>query len=129
MKKLLPSYHSKSKGVALIIIPAIVFVVSFYNTDCTLAAPDSCVLIVSAQIVSPGSFYRAGDMLDPGYGTLCSPADNYGFRLRVNSVDGNGGVTAVTVIAGIGYSVPPSNPIRFGGSPTGTGFTANCIFN
>ncbi len=129
MKKLLHSCHSRSKRVALIVILPLALVVTFYNTDRTLAAPDSCVLIVSAQIVSPGSFYRAGDMLDPGSGTLCSPADNYSFRLRVDSVDGNGGVTAVTVIAGIGYLAPPSNPIRFGGSPTGTGFTANCIFN
>ena len=75
-----------------------------------------------------------GDNLDPVSGTLCAPADNYGFRLQVASVNGSGGVTAVTIIPGIGYYILPSNPpglvalIGFGGSATGTGFTANCTF-
>jgi hypothetical protein len=48
--------------------------------------------------------------------------------LQVASIDSSGHVTAVTIISGIGYSSPPSNPIPFGGSGSGTGFTANCTF-
>jgi hypothetical protein len=93
-------------------------------------AVSACAMITGVQIVNPGNFYKVGDNLDPAYGTLCSPGDNYGFRLRVASVDSEstGRVTAVTIIPGIGYSAPPSNPIAFGGSPSGTGFTANCTF-
>src|SRR5205085_8381487 len=81
-----------------------------------------CYSIVSAQIVTSGSFYKVGDILDPLFGNLCGLADNYGFRLQVVSVDNvsTGHVLGVTVVAGvgIGYSNPPSNPIRFGGSAT-----------
>lgn len=100
---------------------------TIYNPERTMAT-SACLFISNAVIVSPGNFYKVGDNLDPAYGTLCSPADNYGFRLRVASVDSSGHVTSVTIIPGIGYSVPPSNPIGFLGSASGTGFTANCTF-
>jgi hypothetical protein len=89
-----------------------------------------CYSIVGAQIVNTGNYYVVGDTLDPVSGTLCAsaPSENYGFRLYVNSVDSVGHVTAVSIIPGIGYSVRPSNPIGFGGSATGSGFTANCTF-
>lgn len=95
----------------------------------TVTPDPGCNSISSAAIASPGSLYKVGDILDPLSGNLCSSAaENYGFRLRVASVNGSGGVTGVTIIPGIGYSGTPSNPVRFGGSPTGTGFTANCTF-
>ena len=89
----------------------------------------ACYSIVSAAIVNSGNNYRVNDTLDPVSGTLCAPADNYSFRLRVVSVDSVGRVTAVSIIPGIGYRVLPSNPIGFGGSESGTGFTANCTFH
>ena len=119
MKKFLHSRYGTSKGAALIIVLALAMLA---------ATSDACQSIVSVQIVNPGSSYVVGDNLDPAYGNLCSPADNYGFRLQVASVNGSGGVTAVTIIPGIGYTAPPSNPISFGGSATGIGFTANCTF-
>jgi hypothetical protein len=95
----------------------------------------ACKVIASAVIVTAGSLYKVGDVLDPLFGNVCSP-ENYGFRLQVASVAPpgpsclNGGcVTTVTIVPGIGYSATPSNPVRFGGSPIGTGFTANCTFN
>jgi Tfp pilus assembly protein PilX len=95
----------------------------------TATGTPGCKSVVSAQIVSSGNYYRVGDILDPLLGTLCGLADNYGFRLQVTSVDSSGRVTAVTIVAGgIGYSAPPSNPVRFGGSASGSGFTANCTF-
>jgi hypothetical protein len=88
-----------------------------------------CYVIVSAQIANAGSNYKVNDTLDPVSGTLCDPADNYGFRLQVTSVNGSGGVTGVSLFfAGIGYWAQPSNPVSFGGSATGAGFTANCTF-
>lgn len=95
----------------------------------TVTSPDACRSIASAAIVNSGNFYKVGDNLNPVSGTLCSPADNYGFRLQVASVDSAGRVISVTPIPGIGYSNPPSNPIAFAGSATGSGFTANCTFN
>ena len=97
-------------------------------TPTATPAPTPCYSIVNAQIVNPGNYYMVGDILDPVSGTLCAPADNYSFRLRVVSVGSVGHVTAVSIIPGIGYWVKPSNPIAFGGSATGTGFTANCTF-
>jgi len=142
MKKLLHSRRGASKGAALIVVFAF-FVLA---TNLCLADPRSptpaptatpaatptpgCYSIASVQIVTAGNFYAVGDNLDPYLGTLCGAADNYGFRLSVASVDPTDGhVTAVNMIAGIGYSNPPSNPVRFGGSATGTGFTANCTFS
>jgi len=120
MKKFLHSHYGASKGAALIMVLALVVLATIYNAD-------ACQFIASAQIVNQGNSYKVGDILDPLFGNPC--ADNYGFRLRVTSVDSFGRVTGVTIVPGIGYSAPPSNPIRFGGSPTGTGFTANCTFN
>jgi hypothetical protein len=89
-----------------------------------------CYGIVSAQIANAGLKYVVGDTLDPVSGVLCNSADNYGFRLQVTSVNGSGGVTGVSIFfSGIGYWAQPSNPVSFGGSATGTGFTANCTFN
>jgi hypothetical protein len=137
MKKFLHSRNGACRGAALIIVLALLMPATIYNTEQAMAASDSsCVLIATAQIVTAGNLYKVGDILDPLFGNLCNPDDNYGFRLQVTSVASpgpgcvNGGcVTGVTIIPGIGYSAPPSNPIRFGGSPTGTGFTANCTFN
>jgi hypothetical protein len=129
MKKLLRSLVGASKGAALIIVLALMVLVTIYNVERAMATSDTaCKFITIAQIVNAGSSYVVGDNLAPAYGNLCSPADNYGFRLQVASVNSSGGVTAVTIIQGIGYSAPPSNPIGFGGSATGTGFTANCTF-
>ena len=129
MKKLIRSRSGASKRAALIVVLALGLAVTIYNAERARAATDSCVFIGGAVIVTAGNLYKVGDILDPLSGNLCNAADNYGFRLQVASVDSNGHVTAVTVVPGIGYSAPPSNPIRFGGSPTGTGFTANCTFN
>jgi hypothetical protein len=136
MKKLIRSRSGASKRAALIVVLALGLAVTSYNAERARAATDSCVFIGAAVIVTAGNLYQVGDILDPLSGNLCSAADNYGFRLQVASVAPpgpgcvNGGcVTAVTIVPGIGYSAPPSNPIRFGGSPTGTGFTANCTFN
>lgn len=136
MKKLIRSRSGASKRAALIVVLALGLAVTSYNAERARAATDSCVFIGGAVIVTAGNLYQVGDILDPLSGNLCSAADNYGFRLQVASVAPpgpgcvNGGcVTAVTIVPGIGYSAPPSNPIRFGGSPTGTGFTANCTFN
>jgi hypothetical protein len=101
-----------------------------------VTSPDTgCSFIASAPIFNSGNFYMVGDKLDPVSGTLCDPADNYGFRLQVVSVASpgpgcvtGGCVTGVTIIAGIGYSNAPSNPVAFVGSATGSGFTANCTF-
>jgi len=138
MKKLIRSRSGASKRAALIVVLALGLAVTIYNAERAGAATDSCVFIGGAPvIVTAGNLYQVGDILDPLSGNLCAAADNYGFRLQVASVAPpgpgcvNGGcVTAVTIVpGGIGYSAPPSNPIRFGGSPTGTGFTANCTFN
>ena len=127
MKKFLHSRYGAPKGAALIIVLALVVLATIYT------ASASCAFIVNVQIATAGSLYKVGDSLDPLLGNLCGSADNYGFRLQVTSVDNpsTGRVTGVAVVlcVGIGYSAPPSNPIRFGGSPTGTGFTANCTFN
>jgi hypothetical protein len=131
MKKFLHSRYGASKGAALIIVLTLLMLATIYNTG-------ACQFIASVQILNRGNSYKVGDILDPLFGNLCGAGDNYGFRLQVASVAPsgpscvNGGcVTAVTIVpgAGIGYSAPPSNPIRFGGSATGTGFTANCTFN
>lgn len=136
MKKLVRSRSGASKRAALIVVLALGLAVTIYNAERARAATDSCVFVGGPVIVTAGNLYKVGDILDPLSGNLCSAADNYGFRLQVASVAPpgpgcvNGGcVTAVTIVPGIGYSAPPSNPIRFGGSPTGTGFTANCTFN
>ena len=159
MKKLLHSRDGASKGASLIIVLAFIVlaIANAINTAQAIAARNismdlnqgkgtnynaqrpmatsPCKFIVNAAVVSKGNFYKVGDILDPLLGTLCDPADNYGFRLQVASVDPpgttcptGGCVTGVTLVSGIGYSTPPSNPIRFGGSPSGTGFTANCTF-
>ena len=147
MKKLIRSRSGASKRAALIIVLALLAAVvsptsvvqpsptpsptpSPSQTPCPSPSP-GCHGISNVQIATAGSLYKVGDVLDPLLGNLCAPDDNYGFRLRVTSVNGSGGVTAVAVVpcVGIGYSAPPSNPIRFGGSPIGTGFTANCTFN
>ena len=122
MKNFLHFRDGLSKGAALIIVLTLVVLATISNAD-------ACQFIASAQIVNQGNSYKVGDILDPLFGNPC--ADNYGFRLRVASVDSVGRVIGVTVVPciGIGYSAPPSNPIRFGGSPIGTGFTANCTFN
>ena len=145
MKNFLLSHHSGSKGAALIIVLALLAAVvspisvaqqsptPTSTPTCTPGPSPSpgCVAISSVQIATAGNLYKVGDILDPLLGNLCGAADNYGFRLRVASVDSVGRVIGVTVVPciGIGYSAPPSNPIRFGGSPTGTGFTANCTFH
>jgi len=153
MKKFLHSRDGASKGASLtIVLVLVVFATALSpanlsakqsptptpgptatSTPTSTPAPTvtptpGCLVIVSAAIATSGSFYAVDDYLDPLYGTLCAAADNYGFRLRVASVDSSGHVTGVTIIPGIGYSVAPSNPVRFGGSATGTGFTANCTF-
>src|SRR2546430_12703223 len=117
MKKFLHSRDGASKGAALIIVLALVVLVTIYNAERAMAT--SCRFIVSAQIATAGSSYVVGDILDPAYGNLCGAADNYGFRLQVASVNSSGGVTAVNIIPGIGYTASPSNPIGFGGSATG----------
>jgi hypothetical protein len=152
MKKFLHSDDGASKRAALIIVLAFVVLATVLGPANLNAAPAPappasptqspspspaptptgtpvCYVIVSAQPVNAGSNYKVGDTLDPVSGTLCDAADNYGFRLQVTSVNGSGGVTGVTIFfAGIGYWVVPPNPIRFGGSASGTGFTANCTF-
>jgi hypothetical protein len=141
MKKFLYLRDRSSKGAALIIVLALVALATMYNAEHLMAVSPNpaCVSIGTATIVNAGNFYKVDDMLDPitGNANLCAPADNYGFRLRVRQVAGpgqqgcvNGGcVTAVDVVTGIGYSNPPSKPISFAGSATGSGFTANCTFN
>ena len=143
MKNFLLSHHSGSKGGALIIVLALLAAVvsptstvqpsptpTPSQTPCPSPTP-GCVAISTVQILTAGNLYKVGDILDPLFGNLCSAGDDYGFRLQVASVNGSGGVITVTIVPcfGIGYSAPPSNPIRFGGSPTGRGFTANCTFN
>jgi hypothetical protein len=130
MKTLLRCHGGASKRAALMIVLAFVVRDTICNPELAVATSDSCHFIASVTVVTGGSFYRVGDMLNPGYGTLCAPTDNYGFRLQVSSVDSNGAVTGVIIApGGIGYSVVPANPVPFGGSPTGIGFTANCTFN
>lgn len=133
MKKFPHSRDVAWKGAPLIIVLGLVVLATgLNNAERAMATSPStgCLAIATAQIAAPGSFYKVGDTLDPVYGTLCNPGDNFGFRLQVASVNpSNGQVTSVTIVPGIGYSNPPSNPIRFGGSASGTGFTANCTFN
>ena len=154
MKKFRHPRDGACKGAARIIVLAfVVFATALSPANLSGANPNpprsptptatpiatptpGCQSISSAAIASPGNYYKVGDILDPFSGNLCGLADNYGFRLQVALVASpgptcvNGGcVTAVTIIPGIGYSAPPSNPIRFGGSASGTGFTANCTFN
>jgi hypothetical protein len=131
MKKSFHFPFGASKGAALIIVLALVVPGTLCNTECARAATDECVNVSSALVANGGNFYKVGDILDPLFGNLCGSANDYGFRLQVASVDdpSTGRVTAVTMIAGIGYSNPPPNPIRLGGSATGTGVTANCTFN
>ena len=134
MKKFLHSHDDTAKGLALIVVLAFVVLatvlgLAYFAAAQTPTPTPGCVFLVSAQIVNPGSSYVVDDILDPVSGTLCPPASNYGFRLRVDSVDSVGHVTAVSIIPGIGYSGLPPNPVGFGGSATGTGFTANCTFH
>jgi len=159
MKKFIHSDYGASKGAALIIVLGSVLLatvlapenVSAKASPTPTAAPTAtatatttptptpgptatgtpvCYGIVSAQIANAGLKYVVGDTLDPVSGVLCNSADNYGFRLRVTSVNGSGGVTGVSIFfSGLGYWAQPSNPVSFGGSATGTGFTANCTFN
>jgi hypothetical protein len=95
------------------------------------ATPQPCVYPVTTGLVitTGGKNYAVGDMLRAIGGTSC--IENYPFTLRVDTVNANGAVTAVTKIAldSNGYattSIPP-NPIAFGGSATGTGFTATGV--
>src|SRR2546430_6374788 len=151
LEKLLHSRNRASKGATLIIVlahaPALglayfssspALVVAGRNTSIEIhqgkgtahnaqhpMATTACRFISSAVIVTPGTFYKAGDILDPLFGNLCGSTDDYGFRLQITSVASpgpgcvNGGcVTGVSIVpnVGIGYSAPPANPVRFGGS-------------
>jgi len=143
MKKFIHSNYGASKGAALIIVLGSVLLatvlapenVSATATPTPTPGPTAtgtpvCYGIVSAQIANAGLKYVVGDTLDPVSGALCNTADNYGFRLQVTSVNSSGGVTGVSIFfSGIGYWTRPSNPVSFGGSATGTGFTATCTFN
>lgn len=96
----------------------------------------ACVHIDTVTIATPGHSYHVGTHLLAGGGTLCPPADDFGFRLTIDSVDGSGAVLTFTIIGGLiypypglGYLVPPSQPMFFGDDGGfGTGFTANCTF-
>ena len=131
MKKFFHCRDGASQG-AFVALVAVLGLPYFAAAQTPTPTP-TCYFLVSAQIANPGSYYVVNDTLDPVSGTLCAPADNYGFRLQVTSVSA-GHVTAVSIMtppaseSWVGYSVPPSNPISFGGSATGTGFTANCTF-
>lgn len=132
MKKLFHSANDGSKSATLIIVLALVVLAPIYaEPTMATSAPNTCRSVSIVTIVTSGSLYQVGDVLDPLLGNVCNAVqEDYGFRLSVASVDpSDGHVTAVTIIPGIGYSSPPTNPIRFGGSPTGRGFTANCTFN
>src|SRR5580765_4351722 len=115
MKNFLLSHHSGSKGAALIIVLALLAaVVSPISVAQQSPTPTSTPTCTPGPSPSPGCVAISSVQI--------AAAGNYGFRLRVASVDSVGRVIGVTVVPciGIGYSAPPSNPIRFGGSPTGT---------
>src|SRR5690349_4450582 len=111
MKKFFHCRDGASQG-AFVALVAVLGLPYFAAAQTPTPTP-TCYFLVSAQIANPGSYYVVNDTLDPVSGTLCAPADNYGFRLQVVSVNGSGGVTAVTIIPGIGYYVIPSNPVGF----------------
>jgi hypothetical protein len=78
-----------------------------------------------------GQNYVVGDRLRAIGGTECIEA--FPLSLQVVSVNSNGAVTAATIIDADsnGYLTQltqPSNPIRFSGSPTGSGFQASFSF-
>ncbi len=87
-----------------------------------------CVCIDEIEIADAGTGYQVGETLAPIFGTACN-GDREPFTIHVDTVDGSGAVTSVIVIAGGGYSTPPSNPITFLGSVFGSGFTGNCSFS
>jgi hypothetical protein len=128
MKKFLHSRDSASKGTALIIVLAFVVPATVFSQTPT---PPLCVSAVSSSMVinNGGHNYAVGDRLRAIGGTECIEA--FPLSLQVNSVDGNGSVTAATIITSDsnGYVTRPSSPIAFGGSPTGSGFQASFSFH
>jgi hypothetical protein len=126
MKKLFHPDGGAYKGTALIIVlTLVVFTTGLSQSPppCTYAAPGSIV------INNRGHNYAVGDRLRAVGGTPCIEA--FPLSLQVVAVDGNGGVITVTIIGGDsnGYLTRPSNPIRFGGSATGSDFQASFSFN
>jgi len=128
MKKFLHSGAGAFKGAALIIILVFVVLATAFSQSPT---PPPCVSAVSSSMVinNAGHNYAVGDRLRAIGGTECIEA--FPLSLQVNSVSANGGVTAATMITADsnGYVANPSNPIAFGGSPTGSGFQASFSFH
>lgn len=87
-----------------------------------------CVCIDEIEIADAGTGYQVGEVLGPIFGTACDP-DREPFTIHVDTIDGSGAVTSFVILAGGGYSVPPSNPVTFLGSIFGSGFTANLTFS
>ena len=125
MKKFLHSRDGASKGAALIIVLALVVLATALSQT-----PPPCVYAVPSSMVinNRGNNYAVGDRLRAIGGSGCIEA--FPFSLRVASVDGNGGVTAATIIDADsnGYVTRPSNPIAFGGSASGSDFQASFSF-
>src|SRR5215467_6788021 len=120
MKKFLQSRDGAPKGTALIIVFAFIVLATAMSQT-----PPPCVYAVSGTMAinNPGQNYAVGDRLRAVGGTECIEA--FPLSLQVVSVDpSNGAVTAATIIDADsnGYSIRPSAPIAFGGSPTGSGF-------
>ena len=125
MKKFLHSRDGASKGAALIIVLAFVVL-----TTALSQTPPPCVYAIQTGMVinNGGHNYAVGDRLRAIGGRRCIEA--FPLSLQVNSVSANGAVTGATIIAADsnGYLTRPSNPIRFGGSATGSDFQASFSF-
>jgi hypothetical protein len=130
MKKFLHSRVGASKGAALTIVLGFVMLATALSQT-----PPPCVTAVPGSMVinNGGHNYVVGDQLRAlGVsigGSTCTEA--FPLSLRVASVDGNGGVTAATIIGADsnGYVTRPSNPISFGGSASGSDFQASFSFH
>jgi len=91
---------------------------AIFNLVSAVASPNTSVTSVS-PVPATGSGYAVGDILTVTGGTFTTAA-----QLKVVSVTGAGGITAVTVTDGGTYTSSPANPASVTGG-TGTG----AIFN
>ena len=73
----------------------------------------------NVRLGAAGGNYAVGDVLTSNNGTA-----NYPARFRVESIDGNGGVTGFSVITGGGFATPLVSPLTtFTNRPGGSGAT------
>jgi hypothetical protein len=100
----------------------------FASPDCERGEERTCCQhVFECSTVNSGEHYRVGNIMRPLYGTLCPPQNTWGFGLQVDAVGGNGEVLAFTIVPGLGYTIPPNNPIGFGATG-GQNFRADCTF-